>query len=469
MLLYSLVVNLATVFDKGVFFIINIIIARYLSIDHFGEYVTALGYATFFSVFTDIGINQALVRAVNLEQKFEREYFGTTLALKALLSLVVYGVMALSLRFTNYSAATVCLTLILGVVRIGNVYLSSFYALFDAKQRFFITSFLNSSFSFSFLCGTLIVILYRGDYFDLAYVRAAIVIVYIAAVAALTFMNYTVRFRASMVRGFAAQTLPFTLAAVFSNLYQHAGILILSMMHGATSAGIFNNGNIFLVSLFFIPGNLNRVLLPYLYRYDYRFHREKFQFAHDLYAKIYAVMAMYIFITLFFFAHEIIVYVFGGKYAASVSVLRIAAFGVPFVFTVAGAIVTALDLQRYATRFQGITVVFSIAASCVLSYFFKAEGAALAMVLTYGMNFFLLNRFLMRNRYIEFRRTLTVYGRLACIAAVLYLLVRFAFAGVFFVYSFLAVSALYAVLVALLLLTKDDIRIVKETIGLKWK
>ena len=174
-------------------------------------------------MFTDIGINQALVRAVNLEQKFEQEYFGTTLALKALLSLVVYGVMALSLRFTNYSAATVCLTLILGVVRIGNVYLSSFYALFDAKQRFFITSFLNSSFSFSFLCGTLIVILYRGDYFDLAYVRAAIVIVYIAAVAALTFMNWgTVRFRASMVRGFAAQTLPFTLAAVFSNLYQHA-------------------------------------------------------------------------------------------------------------------------------------------------------------------------------------------------------------------------------------------------------
>ena len=41
------------------------------------------------------------------------------------------------------------------------------------------------------------------------------------------------------------------------------------------------------------------------------------------------------------------------------------------------------------------------------------------MVLTYGMNFFLLNHFLMRNRYIEFRRTLTVYGRLACIVAAL--------------------------------------------------
>ena len=53
---YSIIVNAASFVEKLLFFILNIIIARYLSVEHFGQYSTALSYATFFSLMTDIGI-----------------------------------------------------------------------------------------------------------------------------------------------------------------------------------------------------------------------------------------------------------------------------------------------------------------------------------------------------------------------------------------------------------------------------
>ncbi len=44
----TIIVSGATIVDKFLFFVINIIVARYLSLADFGEYSTALVYATFF-------------------------------------------------------------------------------------------------------------------------------------------------------------------------------------------------------------------------------------------------------------------------------------------------------------------------------------------------------------------------------------------------------------------------------------
>jgi len=59
------------------FFIADIIIARYLSVEHFGEYSTALSFATFFSIMTDIGNNVTLVRALHLESQFKNNIYNS--------------------------------------------------------------------------------------------------------------------------------------------------------------------------------------------------------------------------------------------------------------------------------------------------------------------------------------------------------------------------------------------------------
>ncbi len=470
--LHSMAANAATVFDRLAFFAISVITARYLGLDHFGEYASALAFATFFSIFADPGIGGALVRAISREPELERAHFAGALAAKLIFSIGSYGALALALYFTGFNRNTVYLALILGIARVGNVFLAGFYALYDAKERFLLSSFFNSSFSFSVLAGTVFVVLLKGDYFALAWVRAGIVLAYIAVVGALTLYYFRPMWKPGRFPGFLKSAIPFGMSSLFNNILQNAAVPILSLMHGTTPAGIFTTGYLFLSSLFFIPSNLNRVLLPYLYRCPYPEQKEKFQFAHDLYAKLYALMSLYIFIVLFFYSREFILIVFGERYAASIDVLRVSAFGVPFVFTVAGALIQALDLQRSLARIQAAGAAFNIIACVALIRLYGAEGAAAAVAATCMLLFFLMYYFLYRRHYVRLYSTFFVYVKLALITLALYALYTTLLSSIFFIYSFMIVSALYAGVSILLLITKDDIRVLQETVGFKiqdWK
>jgi O-antigen/teichoic acid export membrane protein len=318
------------------------------------------------------------------------------------------------------------------------------------------------------LAGTVFVVLLKRDYFALAWVRAGIVLAYIAAVGALTLYYFRPMWKPGRFPGFLKSAIPFGLSSLFNNIGQNAAVPILSLMHGTTPAGIFTTGYLFLSSLFFIPSNLNRVLLPYLYRCPYPEQKEKFQFAHDLYAKLYALMSLYIFIVLFFYSREFILIVFGERYAASIDVLRVSAFGVPFVFTVAGALIQALDLQRALARLQGMAAAFNIVACVVFIRLYGAEGAAAAVVLSSALLFFSMYFFLYWRHSVRLYRTFFVYVKLVIITLALYALHVHLLSTLFFVYSFLVISALYAAAAALLLVTSDDIRVIRETVGVKW-
>ncbi|HSV95486.1 MAG TPA: flippase [Spirochaetota bacterium] len=466
--LHSMAANAATVFDKLAFFALSVITARYLGLEQFGEYASALAFATFFSIFADLGAGSALVRAVSLQRELERAHFASALKAKLLFSICAYGALAVALYFSGFNRNTVYLALVLGVARAGNVFLAGFYALYDAKERFFLSSFFNSSFSLSVLAGTIFVVLLRGDYFALAWVRAWIVVAYIAVVGALTLYYFRPLWKPGLLRGFLESAVPFGLSSLFGSISQNAAVPILSLLHGTTPAGIFTNGYLFLSSLFFIPSNLNRVLLPYLYRCSYPEEKEKFQFAHDIYAKLYALISFYVFIVLFFYSREFILIVFGERYAASIDVLRVSAFGVPFVFTVAGALIQALDLQRTLARLQGMAAAFNIIVCVVCIRLFGSEGAAGAVVLTNALLFFSMYFFLYRRHSVRLYRTFFVYVKLVLIALALYALYATIFSTLFSVCSFLITSALYAAAAALFLITKDDIRVIRETVGAKW-
>lgn len=465
---HSMAANAATVFDKLVFFTLSVITARYLGPDLFGEYASALAFATFFSIFADLGAGSALVRAISREPHNERSHFAAAIETKLLLSVAAYGLLALALCFTGYNRNTAYLALVLGIARVGNVFLAGFYALFDAKERFFLSSFFNSSFSFSVLAGTICVVILEYDYFALAWVRAGTVAAFIVAVGALTIRYFRPLWKSAGIASFMKTALPFTFGTLSNNIAQNAPVPILSLLRGTTPAGIFTGGYLFLSSLFFIPSNLNRVLLPYLYHCPYPEHKEKFQFAHDIYAKFYAILSFYIFITLFFYASEFVVLVFGERFAASIGVLRISAFGVPFIFTVAGALIQALDLQRALARFQAAAAVFSVAACLALIPPFGAEGAAAAIAASCALLFFSMYFFLYKRHYVRLYRTFLVYVRLITITLFLYALHVTILSSIHYIVSFMAVSGLYAAAALLMLVTKDDIRVLRETVGVKW-
>ncbi len=112
--------------------------------------------------------------------------------------------------------------------------------------------------------------------------------------------------------------------------------------------------------------------------------------------------------------------------------------------------------------------MFSVAACLALIPPFGAEGAAAAIAASCALLFFSMYFFLYKRHYVRLYRTFLVYVRLVLITLFLYALHLTVLSSIHYIVSFMAVSALYAAAALDMLVTKDDIRVLRETVGVKW-
>jgi O-antigen/teichoic acid export membrane protein len=463
--LNSAAVTAATIIDNAIFFVINVLISRYLSKEHYGEYSTALGYATFFACFTNIGINSTLQRMVAREPKNAHLHFGNIIAVKTTLALVFYSALAASLHFTNYSASTVSLTLIMGLFRIGNEYHSTFFALFDAQERFVISLIFKLTFGFFFLIGTITIIHYKGNYFDLAWFRFLLVAVYILLLIFFSFRSLRPVFDKRTIPTFLHNAAPFAASSIISNFLQRINIIMLSLIHGSVYAGTFTNGYMFFSTLLFIPANMTRVLLPFLYRVNFKTDRLKFQFAFDFYSKYLYVAGFYIMITMILFSKQIITLIFGIKYADSIPVLQIAAMGIPFTFIITPTIIAAIDKQKIVTLIQFASLLFNLAANAVCISFWKSEGAAVASTLTVAFSSTLFLFYLANRKILSIKNHVYCFLKLSGVSVFCVAVWYFQLRASNLFLSIGIVTACFFFLSALLLVKKEDLRVFMEIIG----
>ncbi|MCP4130641.1 MAG: oligosaccharide flippase family protein, partial [bacterium] len=249
---FTFAVTATTVLEKVIFFSLTVIIAQYLSVNDYGIYTTALGYATFFLAFSDIGLNVTLIRAINLDQDNENENVSTVVFVKTILLLFVFSIMVLSLYFTSHTSEVVYLILLFGLVRVGSEYQNTFYSMFEAKEKFLILSFFKSGFAVTLLGGTFLVIVYKGGYFELAYIRIAIIVGYLLwmSVSILKRFKFKFAFNLSIIKSFLANTVPFAVSTIFAIVIFQLGIVILPLMHDSSLVGIYSNGQLFLLTLY---------------------------------------------------------------------------------------------------------------------------------------------------------------------------------------------------------------------------
>ncbi len=456
-----------TVVDKGIFFVINILLARYFAPELFGEYTTALGYATFFSMFCDIGIKGTIIRSIRKDSAHEKEHVTNALIIKTSLVVLSYSALALSLFFVNFNINTIYLILIFGIVRIGDEYRKVFYAIINAHEKFLWSSISNTIFALSFLIVTILVIFFHGTYFHVAWSRFAVVIILVSLLAVNILRRTTLKFSYEKFKEFLPQMFYFGLGTFFSNSFKTVNVVIISMMLGTLYTGYFNNAFMFFVSLFFIPGNISRVLMPHLMKESVKDNKKKFQFTYDFYTRFYSILSFYLCIFFFLFAKDIILLFYGEKYLPAVPILRILAFGLPPLFSVNNLMLTLLDKQKQSTVIRGITFIINIVSNFTLVYFFKAEGAAVAVIITYLTMNSMSASYLVKNDYIHFNNIWPVLIKIIGIAGTTCIVYFLLLKNYNFFISFPAVSIIYAILVLIIIANKDDVRIVKEILGKK--
>ncbi len=459
----SAIVNSASLIEKFFFFIATIIVARYLSIEHFGEFSTALSYATFFSAITDIGINISLIRAINLENKYENEHFTNAFCLKVTLAVIVYLFMAFSLYCTGYNYDVIKLILILGLVRIGNEFMTTYYAADEAKRNFIFPAIINSIYVVIFFISVVFVIVLHGNYYHISIARLIVVYLFVFLLSIRTFKKFTIIFNKNIFVKFVKSVIPFSLISIFWNFTFKINPLIISFISGTTYVGLFNNALMFIDTISLIPDNLRKVIMPTLYKTLEENDMGKFQFIFDTMSKYLGITSFYIMIIFYLFAKNIIYLIFGSKYKEAIPVLQILSFALPMVFNVASITIVGMDKQKILLRILMISTMINIISNITLISLFGVIGSAMSVVITYGVIYYSGHLYLYKKENIKIKLILLTYGKLILITIILISSYNLYFKYVFNeLISALIITILYIMLILIMLFSKDDIRIIKE-------
>ncbi|MFA5518569.1 MAG: oligosaccharide flippase family protein [Spirochaetota bacterium] len=462
----SLIVTTATVADKFFFFLITIIIARYLSVEKYGEYATALGYATFLAAFTNLGLNQVLIRQINLFPGEEKKHFANSLVLKLWVSGIAFIILIATLPFTGYNHNIIYLIIILAFVRLGSEFQNTFYYFYEAIEKFITSSFFTLVFSISLLAATIAAIKIKGDYYTIVFFRLALVAIFLIALFIYTQKKYNVvSLKIENLKGFIKDAIPFSLTTILQeNAIGNINIIIISMMLGATYSGLFNNALLFFMALFFVPKSIGKVILPFLYKKTIEEDRTQFQFAYDIINRILCMLSFYILIILIFFPNEIITLLFGDKYIESAGVLKIIAISIPFFFNMGTTLITALDKQKINSLIYFIASLINVATSMILINKLKITGAAWAIVITYFFIFTASSIYLKKIFSIKILPTLLINLKLAIILAAIMFLYNYIILFDSWIINAIILSVIYGMLLFIFIVKKDDLRIFKEVL-----
>ena len=182
--------------------------------------------------------------------------------------------------------------------------------------------------------------------------------------------------------------LPLILTELFVVAFSRSDILILEAFHGETEVGVFSV-SMRLVEAFQLMASVFLVTAIPLLSKIHTDEPERFGDAMRLSYKVMTAVALAIAVPLAIYGGDIIILLFGGKYAASGAVLTMLAWTVPLLFGVATIrmLLVAAHLEGYLPRLFLIIAVVNILLNLALVPHYGAVGAGIAKIITFGSLF----------------------------------------------------------------------------------
>ena len=410
-----------------------------------------------------MGINETLIREINYEKEKWHTLFNVVF-LKVILSVVIFFIFIGFTFTTEYSSDTIKLILIFGFVRFGDEYLRLYYTYYEGVEGYKLSALFRIVFALFFLGAVILVVIINGGNKEIALLRLGVVLLFLVIMTYAISRGKLLKIDMQYIKSYCRKVLPFATTFIYSNIINQGNLIALPLLHGAVYAGIFQNAYIFITTLMFIPGSFSRVFIPYLYKHKNDEEMFRFQFAFDILSKSFVFISFYITVILFLYSDFIITGVFGEKYRASVSLLKVLTLSLPFLFNAGAIMLTALDKQRLYSVILRYMAMLNVALNIGLGYFYLDKGIAAAMVITFFMIFIMSHLFIIFNSGLSIFSAAVYYLK----GGVMFLLCWLAYHHISFGYeivSMAVISLIYFALSLLLLLTKDDIRIGKEILG----
>ena len=362
-----------------------IYLARYLGTAGFGKYNFVFAYLAFFGIITDLGLQTILVREMSRDPLIAPKLIGNAYIIRLILSVFAVVLSVVVITLMSYPTDTTTY-----------VYIASLIVLFTSFSDFYVTIFqANFKMKYSIIAKLCFKALSAVLILGIVFSQGTLMQVFIALVfseVVKTLISYL--FSRKIVRPrfkidfelwkyLFKESLPIAFASVILIIYYRIDVVMLSMMQGDTSVGIYSAAYKLSEPFSLIPAAFMMSLFPIM--------SASFKTSKEGLIKSYKLAIRYIFIIMLpiaagitILADKIILLIYGAEFAGSATALQILIWAL--VFTSASFVLTnllvAIEKQKLYTSSMAICAIVNIALNYILIPSFSYNGAATATVAT---------------------------------------------------------------------------------------
>jgi len=367
--------------------VVSVILARYLAPEGFGLLAFALSFTVLFSVLPGLGMGTLVARDVARDLQQLSRYLSNGLLLKAVLSVLTLAVIWLAtvvLGFTVEKRVIVMLAALWMVLDTNVRFTLSF---FQGAQRMSTVALGYLAVRAGWVFASFGIVWCHGGLVALLGARCLVSAVGSVALIALVDRRLQ-RIRWACEPAFIGRLLmasfPFAIFRLSRRMYEEVDTVMLSMMQGQyLMTGWYTAADKVRRAFDFIPTAFFDATLPAMSRFS-RESRTDLDTTLTRGCKYLVILALPIVGGICVLADRVVVLLFGSAYGAAVPALRLLMVAMPvmFVNSALSSAAVAVNLERPATAYRGVGLLFNIVTNLLAIPRFGHVGAAATTLAT---------------------------------------------------------------------------------------
>jgi O-antigen/teichoic acid export membrane protein len=390
----TILTSVSQAFYLGLGAIFTILLARNLGAGEFGVLSFAINFTGIFAVGADVGLNLLIIREIARDRSLAGKFLGSVVLLKALMLVVISGLMVGVMIFLGYPQQTTEVVYIFVIYTVFQTFITLFYSMFQAFESMeyqAVAVIANGTLMF---VGIVAGLSQHFDVVGFAFIYlAANVIVFVISLAfcaskcAVPRLNIDLALSRSLLK----EALPFGLSAAFILLYMYIDSVMLFILKGNIATGLYSAVYRVAFAVGFLPNAYFSAVYPFMARLHLS-SRNALAFAYGYSFKLMLSIIFPIAVFTTLLSERIVLFLYGTGYAASVEVLQIVIWALVFSYLNYGntTSLNAMNKQRVCTIAIFLSMVLNVCLNLLLIPRFSYIGASIVTVLTEAFCFVFL-------------------------------------------------------------------------------
>ena len=395
---FLLVANVSDV----VFALVSVaILARYLGVEVYGQYVFIISIILVFDTISQFGMRRIIIREVSKDKENVGKYMGSFIIIRCILSAIAFGAVAVTINILNlseiYKTATYILMASQTISTFSMAFMTIFYA-FEKMAYQTIISAVNN------VLGIIFIIFVVS--LDLGFIP--LMIAMILPNVATFFLSYILltkkisrpkfEFNPKQWKLLIKESYPLFIEMVFRQNFLRVDIFIIKALRSASEVALFNAPYSLILRLQMIPLAFTTSLFPLMSRHADT-SREAFKSTYVKAFKILFNLSLPFAIATTILADKIIIIIFGINFIKSAVALKILIWMVTLMFldSIINTVLVSLKKQWFSAVSHAAMFIVNLILDLLLVPIYGYVGACIGNLFAYMTRFILSYYFISKN------------------------------------------------------------------------